>query len=292
MISFELSQPSVDPFVVFAQRCWSRKCLLTDFTPDRRLLFAQFDKRNFLFQIVEVGLYVAAPLKCAIESTSGERLVRTCFFLHGHTNAEGMLVLSLERGKSFAEAAWAGEEVDYIDFHFRSEGPGTGVVAYQGLSFDPGGRVDVVDKETRSRMMSGIRGKDTTPEILVRKALHRLGFRFALHDRKLPGRPDLVLPRHHAVVFVHGCFWHRHVDCAYCTTPSTRAEFWRKKFESNVERDQRNEQKLRDEGWRVFIVWECGLKHDPDRLLRHLAQAIRNPKKQGEDFPAEPPKRR
>lgn len=147
---------------------------------------------------------------------------------------------------------------------------------------------DIVDKETRSRMMSGIRGKDTSPELLVRKSLHRLGFRFALHDRKLPGRPDLVFPRHRAIVFVHGCFWHRHSDCSYCTTPATRAEFWREKFEKNVERDQRNIRKLKEQGWRIFVVWECGLKHEPEKAIARLAKAIKLERNQGEEIPAEP----
>lgn len=152
--------------------------------------------------------------------------------------------------------------------------------------------MDVVDKETRSRMMSGIRGKNTSPELIVRKALHRQGLRFALHDRKLPGRPDLVLPRHRAVVFVHGCFWHRHPCCAYCTTPATRPDFWSKKFEGNIVRDRRNVEKLTEEGWRVFVVWECGLKHEPDKLLKRLATAIRQKKNEGEEFPTEPPRKR
>ena len=100
--------------------------------------------------------------------------------------------------------------------------------------------VDVVSSKVRSRMMAGIGGKDTKPELALRKGLFALGLRYRLHDRKLPGRPDIVLPRWNAVVFVHGCFWHRHPGCRFATTPSTRPEFWLDKFKKNVARDQRN----------------------------------------------------
>lgn len=119
---------------------------------------------------------------------------------------------------------------------------------------------DVVDPVTRSRMMAGIRGRDTKPELLLRRALHALGLRYRLHHRGLPGRPDLVFPRRRAVVFVHGCFWHRHENCRYATTPVTRPDFWMQKFRSNVERDRRNQHALLAAGWRVAIVWECLLK--------------------------------
>ena len=118
--------------------------------------------------------------------------------------------------------------------------------------------MDVVDRATRSRMMSGIRGRDTKPEKLVRSFLHRAGLRFRLHA-PLPGKPDLVFPKHHAVVFVHGCFWHRHAGCRYATMPSSNAEFWQAKFDANVARDKRVTRQLRKDGWRVFVVWECRL---------------------------------
>lgn len=118
---------------------------------------------------------------------------------------------------------------------------------------------DIVDPATRSRMMSGIRGRDTQPELRLRRALHALGFRYRINDRRLPGKPDIVLPRHGAAIFVHGCFWHRHSGCRYATTPATRVEFWRSKFEANVKRDERNLQALLDAGWRVATVWECAL---------------------------------
>jgi DNA mismatch endonuclease (patch repair protein) len=105
--------------------------------------------------------------------------------------------------------------------------------------------------------MSRIRGKDTKPELLVRSALHRMGYRFRLHRKDLPGRPDVVLPRFNAAVFVHGCFWHRHKGCRLTATPKTRAGFWKKKFHENVRRDKRNEAALRRAGWRVLKIWEC-----------------------------------
>lgn len=119
---------------------------------------------------------------------------------------------------------------------------------------------DVVDPATRSRMMSGIRGKNTRPELLLRKALHRAGFRFRLHDTKLPGKPDLVLPKFRAVIFVHGCFWHRHEGCYWCSVPTSNADFWSEKFRKNVERDRRQVELLRQAGWRVGTVWECALR--------------------------------
>jgi DNA mismatch endonuclease (patch repair protein) len=126
---------------------------------------------------------------------------------------------------------------------------------------------DIVDKQTRSRMMAGIRGKDTKPELALRRALHARGFRFRLHARNVHGRPDLVLPKHGAVVFVHGCFWHRHAGCRYTTTPSTRPEFWQTKFEANVARDLAVKRALLEDGWRVATVWECALRRpDQDEL--------------------------
>lgn len=130
---------------------------------------------------------------------------------------------------------------------------------------------DIVDPSTRSRMMSGIRGRDTQPELSLRRALHALGFRYKINDRRLPGKPDIVLPRYRAAIFVHGCFWHRHSGCRYATTPTTRAEFWRSKFEANVQRDARNLQALLDADWRVAIIWECAL--GPKRIVRTAERA-------------------
>ncbi len=119
---------------------------------------------------------------------------------------------------------------------------------------------DIVDKQTRSRMMAGIKGKDTKPELVLRRALHARGFRYRLHSKNVPGRPDLVFPKHHAIVFVHGCFWHRHERCRYTTTPSTRPEFWQAKFDANVIRDAAIRGQLIETGWRVATVWESSLR--------------------------------
>ena len=119
---------------------------------------------------------------------------------------------------------------------------------------------DRLSPAERSRQMSRIRGRDTVPEKHLRTALHRRGFRFRLHRRDLPGRPDLVLPRHRAVIFVHGCFWHRHSGCLHAYEPKSRTAFWFGKFEENVERDRRQIKALEQAGWRVGLVWECGLR--------------------------------
>lgn len=116
--------------------------------------------------------------------------------------------------------------------------------------------MDTVSPVVRSRMMSGIRGSDTAPELAVRSCAHRLGLRFRLHVRNLPGRPDLVFPRRKKIIFVHGCFWHRH-DCKWATTPKTRQEFWQQKFLTNQLRDQRNITALEADGWAVHVIWEC-----------------------------------
>lgn len=118
---------------------------------------------------------------------------------------------------------------------------------------------DIVSTAVRSRMMSGIRSTNTKPEMILRKGLHRLGFRFRLHDRRLPGSPDLVLPKHGAVLFAHGCFWHGH-DCHLFRLPSTRTDFWLAKINRNREVDARSHASLRDQEWRVGVVWECALK--------------------------------
>nr|WP_087608828.1 very short patch repair endonuclease [Komagataeibacter europaeus] len=118
---------------------------------------------------------------------------------------------------------------------------------------------DIVSPEQRSRMMAGIRGKDTKPEMVLRKGLHALGFRFRLHDRKLPGTPDLVFPKYRAVIFIHGCFWHGH-DCHLFRLPGTRTEFWRSKIERNRAVDARTVPTLRNSDWRVGTVWECAIR--------------------------------
>lgn len=119
---------------------------------------------------------------------------------------------------------------------------------------------DIVDRATRSRMMGAVGTKDTVPEVVLRRALHARGLRYRLHDRTLPGTPDLVFRRFGAVCFVHGCFWHRHAGCRYATTPATRGEFWQAKFHANLKRDRRSQDALLDSGWRVAVVWECALR--------------------------------
>ena len=119
--------------------------------------------------------------------------------------------------------------------------------------------MDVVDRQTRSRMMAGIKGQNTSPELAVRKALHREGYRYSLHSRKLPGRPDLVLRKNGAVIFVNGCFWHGH-KCHLFRWPRTRPKFWKKKINGNIKRDIRNRELLCDMGWRACVIWECSLR--------------------------------
>jgi DNA mismatch endonuclease (patch repair protein) len=116
---------------------------------------------------------------------------------------------------------------------------------------------DIVSRAKRSEMMSRIRNRDTRPELAVRSLLHRMGYRFRLHRRDLPGRPDMILPKRQIAIFVHGCFWHRHRGCKLAHMPKTQKRFWRKKFESNVKRDRRVKRELRKLGWQVVVVWEC-----------------------------------
>ena len=128
---------------------------------------------------------------------------------------------------------------------------------------------DILKASDRSRLMSKVRSRDTAPELVVRRLAHRLGFRFRLHRRSLPGCPDLVFPRYHAAVFVHGCFWHGHRGCRRSIRPTTNTAFWNEKLAGNAKRDHRNMKRLRGLGWRVLIVWECQTR-DVDRLQRRL----------------------
>lgn len=118
---------------------------------------------------------------------------------------------------------------------------------------------DIVSKEKRREMMAGIQGKDTKPELLIRKAIHRKGFRYKLHDKSLPGKPDLVFPKYKAVIQIHGCFWHLH-DCHLFKWPSTRPEFWQNKISGNKKRDLDNMERLQKLGWRILVIWECALR--------------------------------
>ena len=136
---------------------------------------------------------------------------------------------------------------------------------------------DSLSPEKRSWNMSRIRGKDTAIEIQVRKYLFSQGFRYRKNVKTLPGKPDIVLPKYHAVVFVHGCFWHRHPGCKYAYTPKTRIEFWQEKFDKNVQNDLLHREELTAAGWRVFIIWECQLRGDQKELtLRTLADNLKS----------------
>lgn len=120
--------------------------------------------------------------------------------------------------------------------------------------------VDIVSEAVRSRMMAGIRGADTKPEVVVRRFLHSKGFRFRLHVRSLPGSPDLVLAKYRLVIFVHGCFWHRHAGCRFSTTPDKNFEKWQSKFDQNTKRDKRVLEEFSTLGWRVMVIWECAIR--------------------------------
>jgi len=136
---------------------------------------------------------------------------------------------------------------------------------------------DFLSPAERSARMARIRSNDTSPEIALRRALHALGLRYALHKKGLPGRPDLVLPKHRAVVFVHGCFWHRHGGCKVASTPKSNTQFWQDKFNRNVSRDAKVAGELKALGWRVFITWECQLqsKMRANAAAEKLASEIR-----------------
>jgi DNA mismatch endonuclease (patch repair protein) len=134
--------------------------------------------------------------------------------------------------------------------------------------------VDIISPARRSELMGRIRGKGTKPELLVRSAAHRLGYRFRLHVKYLPGRPDLVFRSRKVALFVHGCFWHRHEGCPHCYDPKSNIEFWNQKFNKNVVRDQRVRMGLEGMGWRVAIIWECETANS-DSLRKRLKELLR-----------------
>lgn len=138
--------------------------------------------------------------------------------------------------------------------------------------------MDIVDKATRSRMMAGIRDRNTKPEITIRRMLHKSGFRYRLHSPRMPGKPDLVFSRFNAVIFVHGCFWHGHENCLLFRIPRSRTEFWTRKIAENKIRDQQNIIKLQESGWRVGVVWECSTKGrsrvEPEVLAKSLTSFL------------------
>lgn len=135
---------------------------------------------------------------------------------------------------------------------------------------------DTMTSEQRSRLMSRVRQANTKPEMLVRSLLHRLGYRFRLHRKDLPGSPDIVLPKHRTAIFVHGCFWHRHAGCRKATTPKSNLDYWLKKFEENIERDSRKERELAALGWRVVTVWQCETDSRDKTELESVLRGISN----------------
>ncbi len=134
--------------------------------------------------------------------------------------------------------------------------------------------MDIISKERRSWNMSRIKNKDTTPEKAVRSALHKLGFRFRLHQKDLPGKPDIVLKKYRTVIFVNGCFWHRHPGCKFAYSPKSREEFWQRKFNSNIEQAMTAQERLENLGWRSVVIWECETEN-PDKLLNLLSSLFK-----------------
>lgn len=136
--------------------------------------------------------------------------------------------------------------------------------------------MDIWDKKKRSEVMSKIRSKNTKPEILLRKALFAKGYRYRINDKKLPGKPDIVLPKHRTVIFVHGCFWHSHEGCKYYYIPKSNTDFWIKKFQTNKERDKKNISSILSLDWNIIIVWECTIayKKDIDPVISRIAQCL------------------
>ena len=133
---------------------------------------------------------------------------------------------------------------------------------------------DKLTKQQRSWNMSRVKSKNTKPEITVRSILHGMGFRFRLHSGKLPGKPDIVLPKYKSVIFVHGCFWHRHKGCKRASIPATRREFWDIKFAENVKRDKKNKARLRKLGWNVLVIWECWIEADAEKAVEKVLKRI------------------
>lgn len=132
---------------------------------------------------------------------------------------------------------------------------------------------DIFSKAKRSWLMGRVKGRDTKPEILVRSFIHRMGYRFRIHRRDLPGNPDIVFPRHRKVIFVHGCFWHGHGRCLRSKRPTTNKDFWNEKLDGNIERDKRFRRALQRLGWKVFVIWQCETR-EPEKLLRKLERIL------------------
>ncbi len=134
--------------------------------------------------------------------------------------------------------------------------------------------MDIWSKEKRSEVMSKIRGKNTKPEILLRSALFKLGLRFRIHKKELPGKPDIVLPKYKTAIFVHGCFWHYHKDCREGRIPNTNSKFWKEKLEMNIKKDEDNVLKLKTIGWKVLIIWECEIEKDIQSILDGIVRQL------------------
>lgn len=132
-----------------------------------------------------------------------------------------------------------------------------------------------ITPEVRSQMMAAVKGKNTKPEIIVRKMLHAMGFRFRLHRKELPGRPDIVLPKYRTVVLVNGCFWHQHPGCQMSRRPKSRPDYWEPKLDGNIQRDKKNRTELVKLGWRVITIWECELEN-PEEIAAKLKNLIEN----------------
>ena len=142
---------------------------------------------------------------------------------------------------------------------------------------------DRLSPEKRSWNMSRIKGKDTKPEIAVRKYLFSKGFRFRKNDKRYPGKPDIVLPKYHTVIFIHGCFWHRHAGCKQATMPKTRTEFWEMKFGQNVENDAKHKQQLEEIGFKVIIIWECEIEKKFDATMEKLVSELKGVNEENEE---------
>jgi DNA mismatch endonuclease, patch repair protein len=139
--------------------------------------------------------------------------------------------------------------------------------------------MDVFSREKRSQIMSRVSGKNTKPELIVRSLLHRMGYRFRLHRKDLPGKPDITLPKYKKVIFIHGCFWHGHKHCKRSSLPNTNREFWEHKIRSNAQRDYKNISSLTEKGWEVMVLWSCQIKNKED-LISKLIEFIENKKKE------------
>jgi DNA mismatch endonuclease (patch repair protein) len=189
--------------------------------------------------------------------------------------------------KPLSEAARPSEEIDYCEISCQATPPGSVCftrfdqsrqVENEDLLGYIGTMADIVEKKTRSRMMSRIRGSNTKPEILLRKALHAEGFRFRINVRKLPGTPDIVLKKWNTVIHVNGCFWHQHPVCPKATSPSSNTSFWQNKFAANVERDRRALLKLDELGWRTLTIWECAIGREvAHALVDEIASFLGSP---------------